>query len=70
MAQQESCGLCQKEITTNSDLARCFLDNYQNLAGQAGSEVVVDLNNCGHRAASWRPCRRPMRAPRRPIWSS
>lgn len=46
MAQQEPCGLCQKEITTNSDLARCFLDDYQNLAGQAGSEVVVDLNNC------------------------
>jgi len=43
---QEACGLCEKEITTNADLAQCFLDEYDTLAGQAGAEVVVDLNNC------------------------
>ncbi len=42
----EACGLCEKEITTNGDLAQCFLDEYDALAGQTGTEVVVDLNNC------------------------
>jgi len=46
LSAQEACGLCEKEITTNSDLAKCFLDDYQNLASQAGAEVVVDLNDC------------------------
>jgi hypothetical protein len=45
MAQQ-ACGLCEKEITTNSDLAQCFLNEYDTLASQTGAEVVVDLNNC------------------------
>lgn len=43
---QEACGLCEREITTNSDLAQCFLDGYDALAGQTGAEVVVDLNDC------------------------
>jgi hypothetical protein len=43
---QEACGLCEKEITTNGDLAQCFLEEYDTLAGQTGAEVVVDLNNC------------------------
>ena len=43
---QDACGLCQKEITTNADLAKCFLDEYQNLASQTGEAVAVNLNDC------------------------
>ena len=43
---QDDCGLCEKEIVTNSSLADCFLSEYQKLATQSGAVVVVDLNNC------------------------
>lgn len=43
---QEACDLCEKEITTNPDLAKCFLDEYTNLASQTGDAVAVNLNDC------------------------
>lgn len=45
-AAQESCGLCDKEIVTNSDLASCFLADYPELAGKTDGAVVVDLSQC------------------------
>ncbi len=43
---EDPCGLCDKEIVTNSALATCFLDQYQQLAAKANGAVVVDLSNC------------------------
>lgn len=43
---EDPCGLCDKEIVTNSVLATCFLDQYQQLAAKANGAVVVDLSNC------------------------
>lgn len=43
---QEACGLCEKEITTNPDLAKCFLEQYTNLSTQTGEAVAVNLNDC------------------------
>jgi hypothetical protein len=42
----EPCGLCDEEIVTNSVLASCFLDEYQQFAAKANGAVVVDLSNC------------------------
>lgn len=42
----EPCALCDKEIVTNSVLATCFLDEYQQLADKAEGAIVVDLTNC------------------------
>lgn len=42
----DPCGLCDKEIVTNSALATCFLDQYQQFAAKANGAVVVDLSNC------------------------
>lgn len=43
---QETCGLCQNEVVTNGELAKCFLGEYEKLAQQSGAAVAVDLNNC------------------------
>lgn len=43
---EDPCGLCDKEIVTNSVLATCFLDQYQQFADKANGAVVVDLSNC------------------------
>lgn len=43
---QDPCGLCDKEVVTNSSLADCFLSAYQELALQTGSAIVVDLSSC------------------------
>lgn len=43
---EEPCGLCDKEVVTNSSLADCFLSAYQDLAAQTGSAIVVDLSSC------------------------
>lgn len=43
---QEACGLCDRQIVTNSDLATCFLDRYQQLADGPAGAIVVDLSQC------------------------
>ena len=43
---QEACGLCNTDIVTNSELATCFLDEYQKLADANGAVIVVDLSGC------------------------
>lgn len=43
---QDPCGLCDKEIVTNGNLASCFLENYQAYADKADGAVVVDLSEC------------------------
>jgi len=45
-AAQDSCGLCDKVIVTNSDLAACFLAKYQELESADKNAVVVDLSDC------------------------
>jgi hypothetical protein len=42
----EPCGLCPTAIVTNSALASCFLDEYQQLAKDNDGAVAVDLSNC------------------------
>ncbi len=46
VAAQESCGLCDKVIVTNSDLAACFLAKYQELQSAGKGAIVVDLSEC------------------------
>lgn len=43
---QESCGLCDKVIVTNSDLAACFLAQYEELERADGGAIAVDLSGC------------------------
>lgn len=45
-AAAEPCGLCDREVVTNSALAACFLEVYSALAGKTGGAVVVDLSAC------------------------
>lgn len=45
----EPCGLCAKEIITNSELASCFLDQYDQIATGKSTAVAVDLSNCDQR---------------------
>lgn len=45
-AAQDSCGLCDKVIVTNSDLAACFLAKYQELQSAGKGAIVVDLSEC------------------------
>ena len=46
---EESCGLCAKQIVTNSELAGCFLDQYDQIAKTGSTAVVVDLSSCASR---------------------
>ena len=41
-----TCGLCDTEIVINSDLATCFLEQYDELAEQDEPAIVVDLSDC------------------------
>jgi len=41
-----TCGLCDTEIVMNSDLATCFLEQYDQLAEQDEPAIVVDLSDC------------------------
>lgn len=43
---QSPCGLCNTTIVLNSELATCFLSDYDALAAKAGTAVVVDLSGC------------------------
>ncbi|WP_027054420.1 hypothetical protein [Mesorhizobium erdmanii] len=46
---QDICGLCVKQIVTNSELATCFLDQYDQFAKTSSNAVVVDLSSCASR---------------------
>ena len=42
-----TCGLCDTEIVMNSELATCFLEQYDELAEQEDEPaIVVDLSDC------------------------
>lgn len=45
----EACGLCAQSIVTNSSLADCFLEQYDQLKKGDGAAVAVDLSQCGSR---------------------
>jgi hypothetical protein len=49
VSADEACGLCVKQIVTNSELATCFLDQYDQIAKSGSGAVVVDLSNCASR---------------------
>lgn len=46
VAAQTDCGLCDKEVVIDADLATCFLERYAELARGTDSTVVVDLSDC------------------------
>ncbi|MBN9070724.1 MAG: hypothetical protein J0H34_03810 [Rhizobiales bacterium] len=48
-ALAQDCGLCAKEVTVNSDLATCFLQEYGRLSKGDSKAVAVDLSECGSR---------------------
>jgi hypothetical protein len=41
-----TCGLCDTEIVINSELATCFLEQYDQLAATKDPAIVVDLSEC------------------------
>lgn len=43
---EDSCGTCDKEIVTTQELADCFLDRYDELAGGNGGAILIDLSAC------------------------
>jgi hypothetical protein len=45
----EACGLCSQSIVTNSSLADCFLEQYDQLKKEDGAAIAVDLSECGSR---------------------
>lgn len=45
----EPCGLCSQSIVTNSAMADCFLEQYEQLSKADGTAVAVDLSDCGSR---------------------
>jgi len=61
----EACGLCAKQIITNSELASCFLDQYDQIAKTGNGAVVVDLSNCTSRGVV-EPLPSPNKAPAEP----
>lgn len=46
---QDDCGLCNKEVVINADLADCFLDKFPEYASAASGTVTVDLTQCSTR---------------------
>lgn len=46
---QGTCGLCAKQVVLNSELATCFLDQYDQFAKASSDAVVVDLSSCASR---------------------
>jgi len=65
-AAQDSCGLCDKEIITNSDLATCFLEEYQRLAAESDGAIVVDLSECPQSRGVVEPLPSPNIVPEEP----
>lgn len=45
-AAQAACGLCASAVTTNTSLAACFLDRFDDYAARDGEAVAVDLEDC------------------------
>lgn len=45
-ALAEDCGLCDKEVVTNAELAECFLKEYEKFAAGDALVIVVDLSQC------------------------
>jgi hypothetical protein len=41
-----TCGICDTEIVINSELASCFLEQYDKLAKSDQAAIVVDLSHC------------------------
>ncbi len=41
-----TCGICDTEIVINSELASCFLEQYDKLAKLDEQAIVVDLSDC------------------------
>src|SRR5262245_28335797 len=41
-----ACGLCDTEVVMNAELATCFLEQYDKLAREGGSTIMVDLSDC------------------------
>ena len=41
-----TCGICDTEIVINSELASCFLEQYDKLAALNEQAIVVDLSDC------------------------
>jgi len=41
-----TCGICDTEIVINSELATCFLEQYDELAELDEPAIVVDLSDC------------------------
>lgn len=48
-AAQTECGLCEKEVVINGDLAACFLERYGEISRSTDATVVVDLSDCATR---------------------
>lgn len=45
-ARAAACGLCNTDIVMTSELADCFLKDFQTFASENGEVVVVDLTAC------------------------
>lgn len=45
-AAAPACGLCAEAIVIDSQLARCFLERYPQLAARSGNAVAVNLDDC------------------------
>ena len=58
-APRIACGLCPTEIVTNSALASCFLDEYQQLARDTDGAVAVDLSECANDRGIVEPLQMP-----------
>ncbi len=43
---QDDCGLCNRVVVINSELASCFLSDYPALSAKEGAAIVVDLSGC------------------------
>jgi hypothetical protein len=41
-----ACALCDTKVVLNPDLAACFLEQYEKLAKDGASTIVVDLSEC------------------------
>lgn len=62
----EPCGLCDKEVVTNSTLATCFLEKFDSLAGKTGGAIVIDLSDCEESRGIVDALRLPGAAPKLP----
>lgn len=45
----DACGLCSRTVVLNSELASCFLEQYDQFAKEGGAAIAIDLSTCGSR---------------------